>query len=312
MAIILMLGAFLSGAVLTSEAQTICTVQDEACVLDTIWDAAERLPYDKQSRLKPNMMQLADATQDQNLIASWSRRLGVSKFSQSAATDYAGQKASQAIKDYGWDGFVRRARSRQTPFHIGRPEVMAAGVRLSDSAQRAEQIMDLMEELAVPNVSVGGGGDTFEQSDFGHALAELSMERCDLQRFDTSLELMSVSDNLRYDLWRARITGFATTALQRISSDADVDDTRHVRQAIEGYEAIVRNGLCFTQGSGASTLREPTPVQAKERVIINETPVQTAPVNSEIETSPTPVPQQNAEPIPESTKTKKKPWYKFW
>ena len=216
-----------------------------SAVLDAIWQAAEVLPSKKSTRLKPNMMRLVAQSGDSALIQQWSQKLNSPMPTpQPDYVEYAANDARAAIDTYGWDGFAQRARTRQAPFNIGRPEKMAAGVRLANTPQEARTLMILMFDLAKPNVSRGGGGDTFEQSDFGHALGELSMQRCDLGMFDRAIALTAFPDSLRYAIWRARITGRDAALLQRITDDADGEDTSHVRQAIEGYSAVLARGYC--------------------------------------------------------------------
>lgn len=217
---------------------------EAACMVETIWAAAEVLPAEKRARLVQPMLHLVKAAPDKALLPAWEARLGEPIGPAPRSYEYAGEQAAFLLSDEGWDGFMQRARDRQAPFNIGRPEIMAAGVRQADTPKRAHDLMELMYSLARPNVSRGGGGDTFEQADFGHVLSELAMERCDLAAFDKAAAMTAKPDALRYSIWRARITGESEGLAPRILQDADADDTRHVRQAIEGYRAILTRGYC--------------------------------------------------------------------
>lgn len=217
---------------------------EAACMVETIWAAAEVLPAEKRARLVQPVLHLVKTASDKKLLSTWETRLGEPISPAPRSYEYAGEQATFLLTDEGWDGFMQRARDRQAPFNIGRPEIMAAGVRQADTPKRARDLMDLMFTLARPNVSRGGGGDNFEQADFGHVLSELAMERCDLAAFDKAAAMTAQPDALRYTMWRARITGESDGLAPRILQQADADDTRHVRQAIEGYRAISTRGYC--------------------------------------------------------------------
>ena len=51
-------------------------------------------------------------------------------------------------------------------------------------------------------------------------------------------------DGLRYAFWRARITGGAGALASRVRAEGGREDTRHVREALEGYGAILERGYC--------------------------------------------------------------------
>ena len=104
--------------------------------------------------------------------------------------------------------------------------------------------MDAMFDLAGPPQAASGLDRSFEQADFGYALAELSMEACDLATFDRAVALTADPDSLRYALWRRRIAGEAGALANRIRNDADPGDTHHVRTALDGYGPILQLGYC--------------------------------------------------------------------
>ena len=241
----LILLAGLSPAALAHAGPLACQGPGEAtCMFAAIWDAAGVLPAEKQARVQPVFLETVGRTGDAALLRSWQSRLGASARHRTPQIDYAGQQAEAVVAESGWSGFEQRARAGAAPFNIGRPEIMAAGVRLATDAATQRRLIDAMFELAQTKVTRGGLGDDFEKRDFGHALAELSMQRCDLASFDRAVALTAAPDSLRYALWRARITGNAGQLAARIRSEADADDTRHVRNALEGYGPIAALGYC--------------------------------------------------------------------
>ena len=149
-----------------------------------------------------------------------------------------------ALAEGDWDAFLRDARSGGRPYNIGRPEIMAAGARLAPNETVRRRVIETMYELAGPRQRASGLDRSFEQADFGYALAELAMEACDLSEFDRAVALTADPDSLRYALWRHRITGNAGVLASRIRREADADDTHHVRTALEGYGAILQRGYC--------------------------------------------------------------------
>ena len=244
-ALFLFFGMVMSaGAMMAAPGEPCAPEGEAACMIETIWAAAEVLPAEKRSRLRQPLLHLVNAGRDAHLLSVWEARLGEPIGPAPRSYEYSGEQAAYLLREEGWDGFMQRARDRDVPFNIGRPEIMAEGVRQADSPARAREVMDLMFTLARPNVSRGGGGDTFEQADFGHVLSELAMERCDLEGFDKAAAMTAKPDSLRYMIWRARITGESADLAPRILQEADAEDTRHVRQAIDGYRAILKRGYC--------------------------------------------------------------------
>ncbi len=212
-------------------------------MLQAIWEAAAAFPEAKRDRLKPLFLDTVAKAGDDALLAGWQQRLGSVAAPQPVYADYAREQAERALDRSGWEGFLSAARSGSDPFNIGRPEVMAAGARLApDSATRA-RVVSAMFEIAGSQAAGGRPGDDFERVDFGHALAELSMESCDLAAFDRASAMTPEPDGLRYAFWRARITGSAGHLAERIRDSGD-EDTRFVRAAIEGYSDILSRGYC--------------------------------------------------------------------
>ena len=70
------------------------------------------------------------------------------------------------------------------------------------------------------------------------------MRDCRLAEFYRAVALTAAPESLRYALWRARITGGAGALAPDIRAGDGSDDTSHVRQALEGYGAILSLGYC--------------------------------------------------------------------
>jgi len=224
-----------------------CPARGEAaCMLDAAWSAALLLPPDKAERVKPLFAPPALQLTDPKARALWNERLSDTPV-DIPYEDYVRRTAESTIREHGWDGFQQLARDGAAPLHMGRPEIMAAAVDLAPDAARRAQLIDLMFTLAGKPRSGQGSGindEAFEQADFGHVLAERMMRDCKLAEFDRAAALTNAPDALRYRLWRARITGGAGKLAPDIRAGDGSGDTRHVRQALEGYGAILTLGYC--------------------------------------------------------------------
>jgi hypothetical protein len=224
-----------------------CPAADEAaCMLEAAWTAAEALPETKQARLKPLFGPLALQLTDPEVRAVWDARLGETGIDV-AGTDYVRQTAETAIREYGWEMFLQRARDGLAPLHMGRPEIMGAAIELAPDTKQRARLIEMMFFLAgaadirkISGISV----NAFERADFGHVLAERMMRDCRLAEFDRAVALTAAPESLRYALWRGRIRGGAGTLAPDIRAGDGTDDTSHVRQALEGYGAILSLGYC--------------------------------------------------------------------
>ncbi|WP_371309255.1 hypothetical protein [Hyphomonas sp.] len=212
-------------------------------MLQAIWEAAASFPADRRDRLKPIFLDMVALSGDDALLSDWQHRLGSVAAPRPAYPDYSEARAKEVIASAGWDGFLSRARAGTAPFNMGRPEIMAAGARLAPDAATRNRLVSAMFELAGEAGPARPGGD-FERGDFGHVLAELAMESCDLAAFDRAAALTVEPDGLRYAYWRARITGNSGALAERIRREGAGDDTRFVRAAMEGYGAILTRGYC--------------------------------------------------------------------
>jgi hypothetical protein len=227
-------------------AQTACPAgqAEAACMLDAAWTAAEDLPAKKLERVKPLFVPLALKLTDPKARAVWDIRLGDTG-ADVEGTDYVRQTAETAVREYGWEGFLQRAQAGLAPLHMGRPEIMGAAIALApDTKQRARLVQMMFDLAGQPPKSAKLSMEDFERGDFGHVLAERMMRDCRLAEFDQAVALTAVPDALRYKLWRTRITGGAGALAGEIRLGDGSDDTSHVRQALEGYGALMSLGYC--------------------------------------------------------------------
>lgn len=219
--------------------------QDEkSCMIQAIWEVAAGFPADKRERLKPIFLNTVALSGDAALLADWEGRLGSEAAPQPEYPDYVGERAEAELREADWNRFLQRAQAGLPPFNIGRPELMAAGARLAPDANTRQRVMDAMFALAGPPQPGARPLENFERGDFGHVLSELAMENCNLAAFDRAVQLTVEPDGLRYAFWRARITGNAGPLAARVRAAGGREDTRHVREALEGYGAILERGYC--------------------------------------------------------------------
>lgn len=215
------------------------------CMLEAIWETASALPAEKQQRLKPLFLDTVALSGDTALLADWQDRLGGVAALRAPYPDYVRGQAEAILGKAGWDGFLGQAQAGLPPFNIGRPELMAAGARMAPDLATRRRVTEAMFSLAGRPPAAGSHPlENFERGDFGHLLAELAMEDCDLAAFDRALPLTLEPDGLRYAFWRARITGEGAALAGRLRRDGAGDDSRYVRGALEGYGAILQRGYC--------------------------------------------------------------------
>tara|TARA_R110002051_G_scaffold10868_6_gene40667 strand:+ start:2434 stop:3180 length:747 start_codon:yes stop_codon:yes gene_type:complete len=219
--------------------------QDEkTCMIQAIWEAAAGFPADKRDRLKPIFLNTVALSGDAALLADWEGRLGGEAAPEPEYPDYVRERAEAELREADWNHFLQQAQAGLPPFNIGRPELMAAGARLAPDAATRQRVIEAMFALAGPPQPGARPLENFERGDFGHVLSELAMENCNLAAFDRAVQLTVEPDGLRYAFWRARITGSAAALAARVRTESDRQDTRHVREALEGYGAILQRGYC--------------------------------------------------------------------
>ena len=213
-------------------------------MIQAIWEAAAGFPADKRDRLKPIFLNTVALSGDAALLADWEGRLGGEAAPEPEYPDYVRERAEAELREADWNHFLQQAQAGLPPFNIGRPELMAAGARLAPDAATRQRVIEAMFALAGPPQPGARPLENFERGDFGHVLSELAMENCNLAAFDRAVQLTVEPDGLRYAFWRARITGSAAALAARVRTESDRQDTRHVREALEGYGAILQRGYC--------------------------------------------------------------------
>lgn len=222
---------------------TDCTASEAACVLDAAWSAALNLPDEKRQRLAPVFVEFAARAGGPDLMQAWADRL-----SQPAAgtvqdpagyPDFGWTSARPVLDSHGVDGLIRFAREKRAPLQYGRSDaLLSAGKHLH--GERPAEALHLNQAL----LDLADAASDFEKPELTSAAQELAMYRCDLAMFDRATSTARKPLNLRQAFWRARISGGALDLLERVRAEADSEDTRHVRQVLDGYGAIVQLGYC--------------------------------------------------------------------
>lgn len=225
-----------------AQAEAVCPKTETACVLDAVWGAALVLPEEKQARVKPMIVEAAVRSGDDTLVSDWAGRFGIVAQPlepMDENDDYGWRNARDLIATGGVDALIETARAKRAPLSYGRSDaLLAAGKHyLGKDAVVAKRLNDELIFLA-------RGASDFEKSALAHAAAELAMQRCDAATLSAATAMTDAPTNLRYDFWRARVKGGAVSLVPRITDEADDEDTRHVRQALDGYRAIQELGYC--------------------------------------------------------------------
>lgn len=208
-------------------------------VLQAAWSAALVLPDEKRARLSSAFLEIAVLSEEPDLIAHWESRLGQRAEPLTPYPDYGWELAAPILAMGGVDALIDRAKRRADPLTYGRADaLLAAGKHLAnddpDGARKLNQaLFDYIQSAS-----------SFERAVLGHAAAELAMVRCDAVLLDRAIGFTSAPGSLRYAFWRARIKGNASSLLERVRALESDDDTRDVRQVLEGYRAIQELGYC--------------------------------------------------------------------
>jgi len=222
-----------------------CQQQSElTCVLEASWQAALVLPDEKKERMAQLIYDTAEELGDAETTKVIARRVNAASSKQQARSktvypDYGWQMAEPILAARGVSGLINDARKPQSSGLFAPADALLSAAKhlLPDAPDNAAKINAALLEL-IPSASA------FEKPAFAHAAAELAMVRCDLSLFDRAARLTDAPKSLRYSMWRARISGNALSLLDRIRSDADEEDTRHVRQVLDGYREIATRGYC--------------------------------------------------------------------
>lgn len=208
-------------------------------VLQAAWSAALVLPEDKRARLSSAFLEIAVLSEEPDLIVQWESRLGQRAEPLTPYPDYGWELAEPILRTGGVTQLIDLAKRKADPLTYGRADaLLAAGKHLAskdpDGARKLNQaLFDLVRSAS-----------SFERAVLGHAAAELAMVRCDADLMDRATGFTSAPRSLRYAFWRARITGNASGLLDRVRAIENNNDTRDVRQVLEGYRAIQELGYC--------------------------------------------------------------------
>lgn len=192
----------------------------KAALIETLERAALDLPEDKRHRA-------------QSAIDQFKLGKVVSDYS------YGWDRADPILKQGGIDALIREAQMPRGALRYAKTDaLLAAGVMLgSEDAQGAERLNATLLDMA-------RRADEFEKAVYAHSAAELAAIRCDRQAFESALTLLPYPESLRYRFWGARINGETGRVLADRSITAESDDTRYIRQAIDGYRLIQDFGYC--------------------------------------------------------------------
>lgn len=195
---------------------------EKAQMVEALYRAAIALPQDKRKRAERAIADFDDGSHE-------------------TGADYGWSKAEPLLMNGGVDALIQAARQSGGPLRYARTDaLLSAGVRLRlTDPEAATRINAALLELA-------GRADTFELMIYAHAAAELAAIRCDAAMFRSATLKTGLSDSLRYAFWRGRFEGDLTTQIKRVWEESSSEDTRHIRQAIDGYRLIDQYGYCAT------------------------------------------------------------------
>ncbi|MEM9179296.1 MAG: hypothetical protein AAGA89_06275 [Pseudomonadota bacterium] len=236
---------FIAFLALPASAQPdICDKSEPACVLDAAWSAGLILPESKRMRLAQDFLEIATLARDPALLSHWEKRFDQRMADTNDYPDYGWQKAAPILRAGGVSQLISVARSRQAPLSFGRSDaLLSAGKHLYLSEPHAaEQLNEALLELA-------RAASSFEKPVLAHAAAELAMTRCDMARMNQAIALTDAPHNLRYALWKTRVTGRWGDLLNQIRTIENDDDTRDVRRVLAGYRAILELDYCDQNAS---------------------------------------------------------------
>ncbi|MEO1323239.1 MAG: hypothetical protein AAFV59_09560 [Pseudomonadota bacterium] len=240
--VFLLLLIVMFGQVSVQAQQDDCAKIEAACVLDAAWSAALLLPTEKQRRLGPAFLEIAQLSGDPDLLSYWQSRFGQDLTLPISYPDYGWQKAEPILRSRGIDGLIEAAERRDRPLNTGRSDVLlSAGKRLADEDQT--NALKLNHAL----LALSQSASKFERPVLAHAAAELAMVRCDSELLADAIASTDAPQSLRYAFWKARISGDRKGLLSRVRAIENDSDTRDVRRVLDGYRAILELGYCETE-----------------------------------------------------------------
>lgn len=239
-----------------AHAQTCAKATSLPDLLACTHEAMAALPADKQDAVKPEFLETAGLVGDEAFVAAWAVRLDVPPRETAvvgeAYPDYGWQSARPLLVEGGAAHLIAVARSKTAPLRFGRAEaLLAAGLRANgeklgaDEVARALASQDgLAAQLNDELLTLARSAREFEQGDLAYAAALLATHRCDLSRFEAAMSSVMAPEAIRYRFWRARLTGERNGLGSAIAEQGSNEDTRHVRQALEGIALLADLGPC--------------------------------------------------------------------
>ena len=245
-----MIRLFVSGLCLifasahTQAQQPGCATSEATCLLDAAWSASLILPDEKRQRLAPAFLEIALNSGDPDLVSRWETRFEQKAQMATPYPDYGWEKADPIIQAQGVDGLIETANQRRAPLNFGRADaLLSAGIHYrTDDPVAAKRLNQTLLGLAQ-------SASAFEKPNLAHAAAELAMARCDMDLLTRAVALTDAPRNLRYEFWRARISGGIEALLSRVRDIDNDRDTREVRRVLDGYRAIQELGYCVPSES---------------------------------------------------------------
>lgn len=228
----------------TQAQQPSCAISEATCILDAAWSASLILPDEKRQRLAPAFFEIALNSGDPDLVLQWESRFEQKAQVPAPYPDYGWEKADPIIQAQGVDGLIETANQRRAPLNFGRADaLLSAGIHYrTDDPVAAKRLNQALFDLAQ-------SASAFEKPNLAHAAAELAMARCDMDLLSRAVSLTDAPRNLRYEFWRARISGGIEALLSRVRNIDNDRDTREVRRVLDGYRAIQEFGYCVPSES---------------------------------------------------------------
>ena len=214
-------------------------------------DAMAVLPASKRESVKQSFLETAQSVGGNDLV----RALGSDRHHRPQAPpvypDYGWQAAGPIIEGSGVQGLLLAARNRSPALPYGRAEALlstgmvALGTAPSGVSLPSRPLpADTADRMNAALLSLAQQSDEFDRGDLAHAAAKLAALRCDLASFESARKMTLAPGAIRYDFWRGRITGDLSALPAAIIVGANTEDTRHVRQALDGIGFLGDHGFC--------------------------------------------------------------------
>lgn len=203
-----------------SVAEPVSAEREKTAIVEALETALSKLPDEKQASAQSVVDQFRAAEMYSDYTYGWER-------------------AESILVKGGVTRLIREADTPRGSLRYAKVDaLLAAGVHLRDAEP------DDAARLNAALLSMAKRADDFEQPVYGHAAAELAAVRCDKGSFEAAMSLLPNPESMRYRFWSARIDGEAEPVIANIQSYEEFEDTRMIRQAIDGYRLIHDFGYC--------------------------------------------------------------------